>query len=69
MSSLFEVGCPQEEQKRTLVSNSASQFAHLAMEISRSSLNQGSSLGLLCCAIGSSPTSEAGGKFCYHAKR
>jgi hypothetical protein len=39
-SSVFEAGLPQAEQKRTLFSNSAPQLEHLAMKISRYSLNQ-----------------------------
>lgn len=38
MSSVFEVGLPQAEQKATLSGNSVPQFEHLAMEISRYSL-------------------------------
>ena len=39
-SSEFELGFPQEEQKRTLSAKSVPQLQHLAIEISRSSLNQ-----------------------------
>src|ERR1700688_4118889 len=39
-SSVFEAGRPQDEQKRTLFANSVPQLAHLAMKISRYSLNQ-----------------------------
>jgi hypothetical protein len=46
MSSVFEAGLPQEEQKRTLSANSIPQFEHLAMKISRSSLQQTADLGL-----------------------
>lgn len=49
-SSVFEVGCPHEEQKRTLSGNSVSQFTHLAMKISRTSLNQ-SARSNLCLGI------------------
>jgi len=38
MSSVFEVGFPQAEQKATLSGNPVPQFEHLAMKISRYSL-------------------------------
>jgi hypothetical protein len=40
MSSVFEAGLPHEEQKRTLSANSFPQLEHLAMKLSRSSLQQ-----------------------------
>lgn len=47
-SSVFETGFPQEEQKRTLFSNSMPHVAHLAMKISRYSLSQTSALIEVC---------------------
>ena len=38
MSSVFEVGLPQVEQKATLSGNPVPQFEHLVMKISRYSL-------------------------------
>jgi hypothetical protein len=40
MSSVLEEGRPQEEQKRTLFNNSVPQLEHLAIKISRYSLQQ-----------------------------
>jgi hypothetical protein len=40
ISSVFEVGFPQEEQKRASPNNSAPQLEHLDMTISRYSLTQ-----------------------------
>lgn len=40
ISSVFEAGFPQEEQKRTSPNNSAPQLEHLDMKISRYSLTQ-----------------------------
>jgi len=45
MSSVFEAGLPQEEQKRTFSANSVPQLEHLAMKISRYSLQQTADLG------------------------
>jgi hypothetical protein len=42
ISSVFETGLPQEEQKRTLFDNSIPQAKHLAMTFSRYSLLQSS---------------------------